>query len=226
MSSPWDAVDLIAQRGAKDSALNAALNEVPQTLSEAAKFAASKLHKHAVESGSQYADYGANVDDSSHWNLWKRSASYLSDSSYLGGASDASSQLLKRTNAALEKNPNIFAYPRTADINIDTHGSNWYWAVCALMSFSFLVIIGPSYLKPRHDRIFHWITAAILLTASISYFSMASNLGYAAIGVEYLRTGKRVMGVTRAVFYVRYIDWFVTTPVSIPVLHQFVFALL
>ena len=122
--------------------------------------------------------------------------------------------LYKRRNDALRLNPNQFNYPATADINIDTHGSNWLWAVCAVMSFATIVIIAHSFTKHRSHRVFHYITAAITLTAAISYFTMASNLGYAAIGVEFLRAGKRVRGRTRAVFYVRYIDWFVTTPVS------------
>ena len=43
---------------------------------------------------------------------------------------------------------------------------------------------------------------------------MASNLGYAAIPVEFTRSNPKVAGVLREIFYVRYIDWFVTTPVS------------
>lgn len=122
--------------------------------------------------------------------------------------------LYKRRNKAIETNENVFTYPRQADITIDTHGSNWLWAVCALMGFTTFVIIGHSFKKHRSHRVFHYITAAITLTAAISYFTMASNLGYAAIEVEFLRSGKRVRGATRAVFYVRYIDWFITTPVS------------
>lgn len=123
--------------------------------------------------------------------------------------------LFKRRNKAIETNPNVFNYFRTADTNIDTHGSNWLWAVCALMSFATLCIIAHSFTKHRSHRVFHYITAAITLTAAISYFTMASNLGYAAIEVEFLRARRQTSGRTRAVFYVRYIDWFVTTPVCL-----------
>jgi bacteriorhodopsin len=119
----------------------------------------------------------------------------------------------KRTNAALRTNPNTFAYPESADVAINTHGSDWYWAVCALMATAFLTVATLSFFVPRKDRIFHYITATLLLTASISYFTMASNLGYAAIGVEFHRTSPETMGLTRQVFYVRYIDWVITTPV-------------
>lgn len=90
------------------------------------------------------------------------------------------------------------------------------------MTVSTLVFMGLSFTVPRRNRIFHYITAAITLTASIAYFTMASNLGYAAINAEFPRSrsdgtvsGTGEFGNYRAIFYVRYIDWFVTTPVSL-----------
>lgn len=62
--------------------------------------------------------------------------------------------------------------------------------------------------------IFHYITAAICFVACIAYFTMASNLGYAAIMVEFQRSDPVVAGLYREIFYVRYIDWVITTPVS------------
>ncbi|RSL42146.1 hypothetical protein CEP54_015590 [Fusarium duplospermum] len=46
--------------------------------------------------------------------------------------------------------------------------------------------------KPRTDRIFHYITGGITMIAAIS--------------------DHRVAGVYREIFHVRYIDWFITTP--------------
>lgn len=66
--------------------------------------------------------------------------------------------------------------------------------------------IGLSYTKPREHRIFHYITAAITMVATIAYFSMASNIGWAPIAVEFQRDGE-VAGQNREIFYVRYIDW-------------------
>jgi bacteriorhodopsin len=123
----------------------------------------------------------------------------------------------KRANDALHANPNVFHYPAMSDINITTRGSDVYWAVCALMTFSTMLFIGLSFSVDRSKRIFHYITAAITLVAAIAYFTMASNLGYAAIIVEFQRSNPVVSGppnATREIFYVRYIDWFVTTPVS------------
>lgn len=123
------------------------------------------------------------------------------------------SNIAKR-NDALALNPDVFLYPTDTNIKITTHGSDVYWAVCAVMAASSLAFIALSFMVPRRNRIFHYITAAITLTASIAYFTMASNLGYAAINVEFQRTSGLVSGINREIFYVRYIDWFVTTPVS------------
>jgi bacteriorhodopsin len=104
------------------------------------------------------------------------------------------------------------------------------------MGAATIAFMGMSLMVPRRNRVFHYITgksiesnyvpprlltlsfkAAITLVASIAYFTMASNLGYAAIPVEFMRSNPKVAGNFREIFYVRYIDWFVTTPVSNPI---------
>ena len=75
-----------------------------------------------------------------------------------------------------------------------------------------ITFMGLSFTKPRHQRIFHYITAGITLIASIAYFCMGSNLGWTAIQVEFERSDPKVHGTLRQIFYVRYIDWFLTTP--------------
>ena len=75
------------------------------------------------------------------------------------------------------------------------------------MTVSTFVFLGLGLTKPRTHRIFHYITAAITMVAAVAYFSMASNLGWTPIDVEYQRLDPRVHGVNREIFYVRYIDW-------------------
>lgn len=120
--------------------------------------------------------------------------------------------LQTRANDALRANMGVSA--TESDITITTHGSDVYWAVCAVMVVSTFAFIGLSFSVDRSKRIFHYITAAITMVAAIAYFTMASNLGYASIVAEFQRSNPVVRGVTREIFYVRYIDWFVTTPVS------------
>lgn len=96
---------------------------------------------------------------------------------------------------------------RTADIAITTRGSDWYWTVCAVMTVSTFAFLGLGFTRPRTHRIFHYITAGITLVAAIAYFSMASNLGFTPVAVEFQRGNHRVSGTYREIFYVRYIDW-------------------
>ncbi|KAI9881092.1 MAG: ion channel activity [Pleopsidium flavum] len=77
------------------------------------------------------------------------------------------------------------------------------------MGAATLIFIGLSFRKPRTHRIFHYITAGITLVAAIAYFTLASNLGWTPIDVEFRRTNPLVRGRNREVFYVRYIDWYV-----------------
>lgn len=98
-----------------------------------------------------------------------------------------------------------------ADLSITTHGSDWYWAVTAVMMVSTFAFLGLASTKPRTHRIFHYITAAITLVASIAYFSMASNLGWVGIDIEFIRDTAQASGTVREIFYVRYIDWYAAT---------------
>lgn len=75
------------------------------------------------------------------------------------------------------------------------------------MTVSTMVFIGLAGTKKRSDRIFHYITSGVTMVAAIAYFSMASNLGWASIEVEFVRSDSVVRGLSREIFYVRYIDW-------------------
>ncbi|ETN45976.1 uncharacterized protein HMPREF1541_00158 [Cyphellophora europaea CBS 101466] len=114
------------------------------------------------------------------------------------------------TNGAVRHNG--FTNTVTTNNHITSRGSDWYFAVCAVMAVSTFVIMGLSFRKHRSQRLFHYITAAITLVAAIAYFAMGSNLGWTAIQVEFQRSDPKVSGNMRQIFYVRYIDWFVTTP--------------
>ncbi|KAI1167062.1 bacteriorhodopsin [Nemania serpens] len=101
-----------------------------------------------------------------------------------------------------------------ADLQITNHGSNWYYAVCAMMGVTTLVAMGLAFRRPQTQRLFHYITAGITAVACVTYFAMASNLGQLPILVEWVRPRSRWVYAagTREVFYARYIDWAITTP--------------
>lgn len=80
------------------------------------------------------------------------------------------------------------------------------------MTCATLTFMGLGMTKPRSDRVFHYITSGVTLVAAVAYYSMASNLGWTPIDVEFRRSDPVVSGINREIFYVRYIDWFITTP--------------
>lgn len=118
---------------------------------------------------------------------------------------------LERRNDALNVNPSTLNGV-TADISSTVRGSDVYFAICAIMGTTALAVLALSTRKPRQDRVFFYITAAVNATACIAYFTMGSNLGFAPIGVEFQRSNPKVAGILRQVFYTRYIDWVITTP--------------
>jgi bacteriorhodopsin len=105
-----------------------------------------------------------------------------------------------------------FSDRRLTDIGITVRGSNWYFAVCALMGVATLAFAAHSFKKPRPHRVFHYIIIAVTLVATISYFSLGSDLGQTGIPVQFRRRNPKVAGFVREIFWVRYIDWFITTP--------------
>lgn len=114
-------------------------------------------------------------------------------------------------NDALDTNRGVAQH---ANLNITNRGSDWLFAVCAIMGFSTLIFMGLAMTKPRTHRLFHYITAGITAVACVAYFSMGSGLGQTPIQAEFIRhdSSKVFAAGTREIFYVRYIDWFVTTP--------------
>lgn len=98
--------------------------------------------------------------------------------------------------------------PPTADRNITAGGTDWLWTVFALMLVSTLGMIVWTFTRPRGTRFFHNIALIILATASLAYFSMASDLGATPIRAEFAHGHPG----TRQIWYVRYIQWFITFP--------------
>ncbi|GAA5905361.1 hypothetical protein JCM6882_003137, partial [Rhodosporidiobolus microsporus] len=107
-----------------------------------------------------------------------------------------------------------------ANIDITPNATYWLWAVFAVMTVSAFAIFALGHRRPVGERAFHELGAALCFTASIAYFAMASNLGGTPVQVEYIRGGtlgenwvaRGVANPTRSVWYARYIDWTVTTP--------------
>ncbi|PIL26345.1 transporter [Ganoderma sinense ZZ0214-1] len=103
-------------------------------------------------------------------------------------------------NQALEVNP------PNALFNLSRAGSDWLWAVFSLFGASLLAILGWTFFTPRGMRLFHQIAIVVITVGCVSYFSMASDLGATPVLVEFRRFG------TRQIWYVHYIQWFISFP--------------
>ncbi|KAH9834167.1 heat shock protein 30 [Rhodofomes roseus] len=99
--------------------------------------------------------------------------------------------------------------PPNAVEHLTTQASDWLWAAFSFMAVCFLATLGWSVMRPRGTRLFHEIAAVVLLTSSLAYFSMASDLGATPVAVEFRGDGG---DPTRQIWYVRYIQWFINFP--------------
>ncbi|KAI0063994.1 family A G protein-coupled receptor-like protein [Artomyces pyxidatus] len=107
--------------------------------------------------------------------------------------------------------------PPTANLHISTHGSDWLWFVFSFMLFVDLAAIAFTILTYALQRpknlVLHQLAIIILTTSSIAYFSMASDLGSTPIRVEFDRSHTGVL--SRNIWYVRYIQWFINFPLAL-----------
>ncbi|CAL1704858.1 unnamed protein product [Somion occarium] len=98
--------------------------------------------------------------------------------------------------------------PPNADRHITEGGSDWLWAVTAIMGLSTLGMVLWQTTRPRGTRFFHNIALIILTTSTIAYFAMASDLGATPVRAEFSRGTTN----TRQIWFVRYIQWFINFP--------------
>lgn len=120
-------------------------------------------------------------------------------------------------NQALNDNMSI---GQTANVAITDRGSDWYFTVAAIMAASALAFTGLSVTKPTAHRVFHQTAALFCFVAAIGYWTMGSGLGDIPTVVEFARPDNSMVsgagpGGTRQIFYVRYIDWAVSSPLVV-----------
>jgi len=96
------------------------------------------------------------------------------------------------------------------------HGKRTLWVVWVLMLISTLIFIGASWTVPVSKRLYHIITTLILTFATLSYFAMAtghgSNFHHVVVKESHEHMPDTTKDIYRAVYYARYIDWTLTTP--------------
>lgn len=105
----------------------------------------------------------------------------------------------------------------SAGISITSHGSDWYWTcfsvfgLFALIHASIYLVFHKSSSQERRNKaIYHIGALASNSVLAFAYFTLASNLGYAPVAVEFNHID--IGDDTRQVFYARYIGWFLAYP--------------
>jgi len=95
-------------------------------------------------------------------------------------------------------------------------GTKTLWVVFVIMLLSTFAFIAMSWRVPVQKRLFHVITTLITTFAAISYFAMATGDGNSFAHIIVKEAHKHVPDtvehVFRQVFWARYVDWSVTTP--------------
>lgn len=136
----------------------------------------------------------------------------LAASTQLVAAQNPQEPVNGETGGSLSVNPTV------ANADITVRGTDWLWAAFAIMLASGIGVLAWGLSRPVGTRAFHYIGVFILFTASFAYFSMASDLGSTPVYVEFVRyrgnlfTNEAINPYTRSIWYVRYIDWVITTP--------------
>lgn len=118
--------------------------------------------------------------------------------------------LVSRGNEAVNINA-----PTGANFHITDHGSDWLWTVFSIFALATLVFVGYSFTKPNNERVFFQLYAASMFVLSVSYFTQASNLGWAPVHAEFNHItvdDQTEFPGFRQIFYARWVAYFLAFP--------------
>ncbi|KAI1466010.1 family A G protein-coupled receptor-like protein [Daldinia caldariorum] len=93
-------------------------------------------------------------------------------------------------------------------------GKRTLWVVCILMGLSSLAFYVMATRVPVQKRLFHIITALVTTIGFLSYYAMATGDGITPhpYVTERSKHGTVVEIVIRDIYWARYVDWSLTTP--------------
>lgn len=120
-------------------------------------------------------------------------------------------ELIKRGgNEAIEINK-----PIGADFHLTVRGSDWLFSAFCVFLVIALLLIGLMFRKPANERVFYFTAIAPTVFMALTYFTVASDLGWTPIKAEFnhVKTDDQtVFPGYRQIFYARYIGWFLSMP--------------
>lgn len=112
--------------------------------------------------------------------------------------------------------PTVVPVPSYEYQDASETGQRTLWVVFVVMLVSSIVFTGLAWNVPVSKRLYHIITTMITIFAALSYFAMASGHGISYNHIKVRETHKHVPDTThdvyRQVYWARYVDWCVTTP--------------
>lgn len=100
--------------------------------------------------------------------------------------------------------------PPKANLHLTEGGSIWAWVVCGIMGLASIIFAAWAFKRLRPRRLFNYISSFVCFVACIHYFTIASHLGWTRT-----ITDDDTPLRTREIYYVRYIDWFITSPLLV-----------
>ncbi|CCH44173.1 putative membrane protein [Wickerhamomyces ciferrii] len=119
--------------------------------------------------------------------------------------------LIKRGgNRAIEINA-----PTGADFHLTVRGSDWLWAAFCIFIFVTILVSGLMFRKPATERVFYYTTILPSAFMAVTYFTIASNLGWTPIRAEFNHVTTDIQEEHpgyRQIFYARYVGWFLSFP--------------
>ncbi|RMZ77108.1 hypothetical protein DV737_g4529, partial [Chaetothyriales sp. CBS 132003] len=104
-------------------------------------------------------------------------------------------------------------------VEIGDNGSRTLWVVVVILALSSLAFYYLAWRVPVQKRLLHTLTAIITTVAFLSYFAIATGDGIGYHKSAHVEKHKHVPNtervVYRQVFWARYIDWSLTTPLIV-----------
>jgi bacteriorhodopsin len=110
-----------------------------------------------------------------------------------------------RVNDALAINP------PAGDQFYTVNGSNWSWTVAAVYTLTFVIVYVLSFKARAGEKFFHYLFTVANLVGAITYFALASDIGFSVVEVS----NNLNYGLTRQIFFAKYINWVVNFPIAI-----------
>ncbi|KAH7073363.1 hypothetical protein FB567DRAFT_198299 [Paraphoma chrysanthemicola] len=114
--------------------------------------------------------------------------------------------------------PSVLPTPIDAQF-IGDSGKKTLWVVFVLMLIASAGFTALSWRVPLSKRLYHTITTMITIFAALSYFAMATGHGISVqkitIREQHDHVPDTFQEVHRQVFWARYVDWSLTTPLLI-----------